>query len=117
MTKQLIFGEITRQEAEGLAEPVAGRLPIGWNDPVPSELLIDAHPKTNPCVRVFGEGPAGETCANCAGLEKWHSSRVFYKCTWRPYSRGPGTDHRLRWPACSRFSRRKGEIAEHDVPK
>jgi hypothetical protein len=108
---RLVFGEITRDEAE--------RLPIDIHHPTPEERLVDAKPKMNPCVRVFGPGPEGATCKECMFLECYTTNKNWYKCAMRPYSRGPGTDHRKNWPACDRyFKRAKGkDIPTHAIPK
>jgi hypothetical protein len=99
---RLVFGEVTREEA------AARRMeePIGWNDPIPQERRVDAHPTMNPCVRVFGEGPLGVTCKSCTYLRRLLADRAYYKCYLRPDSKGAGTDHRLNWPACDRYIKR-----------
>ena len=61
----------------------------------------------NPCVRMFGRGPEGSICKICKHLD-YHQpgNKRFYKCYLRPFTRGPGSDHRVRWPACAKFEAR-----------
>lgn len=109
MTK-LTFGEITLKEAEAQSPHDPDKV-IGWNDPIPLERLVDGHPTMNPCIRVFGEGPIGVTCATCKFLERWDvGNKAVFKCNLRPYSHGPGTDHRKYWPSCDRYRERKGKL-------
>lgn len=61
--------------------------------------------KTNPCVRLFGEGPEGRKCKECALLTAHAFQRTFYKCSLRVPG-GPATDHRVNWPACAKFEAR-----------
>jgi hypothetical protein len=72
--------------------------PGGTRDP-----LVNTHPTGNPCVAVFGPGPAGATCAGCGHLHELQYSRLVFKCDRRPITGGAGTDHRLRWPACAKY--------------
>lgn len=58
----------------------------------------------NPCVRLYGKGPEGKTCKDCALL--WCHGRAthrFYKCKLRTFTHGPGSDHKVRWNACAKF--------------
>lgn len=52
-----------------------------------------------------GSGPAGETCRSCA-----RKSRVtgYWKCSLLKPTAGPGTDIRLKSPACAYW---KAELA------
>lgn len=64
--------------------------------------------KLNPCVLVFGAGPDGVTCKGCAHLVRNSGhSKNYYKCHFRGNTSGPGTDHKVRWPACSKYEPRK----------
>jgi len=60
----------------------------------------------NPCLALYGQGPDGKRCKDCAFLVGIVHSRTFYKCLQRTISNGPATDHRQRWPACARFEQR-----------
>ena len=57
----------------------------------------------NPCMRLYGEGPAGKTCKTCRLLFHTQRSKRYYKCELRNFTHGPGSDHRVNWPACGRF--------------
>lgn len=54
----------------------------------------------NPCVDVYGPGPAGARCKTCASLSQ---QRGYFKCALRAESRGAKTDHRANWPACRKY--------------
>lgn len=69
----------------------------------PEPKLYATAPKANPCVRIFGPGPEGVKCKDCAHLWRKRFSRTYYKCDLRGNTNGPGTDHRVNWPACSQF--------------
>lgn len=47
-----------------------------------------------------GSGPAGETCGTCANAARFgrYAKCKLVRGRW---TNGPGTDIRLRWPACS----------------
>lgn len=70
----------------------------------------------NPCVRLFGPGPAGVKCKACKHLE-YHqpSKKRFYKCYYRPFSRGAATDHKFNWSACAKFEKRPPEPKEESL--
>lgn len=68
-----------------------------------ADPLIDAHPTGNPCVRVFGPGPEGRRCKHCKHLFFYQMGGRYYKCALRPVTGGPGSDHRVNWPACVKF--------------
>jgi hypothetical protein len=61
----------------------------------------------NPCVNLYGPGPAGAVCGDCQHLIRYHQSARWNKCEFRRGARGgeggPATDHRVRWQACARF--------------
>lgn len=52
-----------------------------------------------------GTGPEGETCGSCANLSGHTMSRRYRKCalTRAQWTRGPGTDIKVRSPACSKW--------------
>jgi len=63
-----------------------------------------AHKHLNPCVRALGPGPEGATCKNCAKLIRvLYRDKVYVKCQMRAVTHGPGTDHRVNWPACKKW--------------
>lgn len=58
----------------------------------------------NPCVRLYGVDPQGRKCKDCKHLIRDYYHRVTYiKCELRKLTRGPGSDHRVRWDACKKF--------------
>jgi hypothetical protein len=61
----------------------------------------------NPCVRAFGRGPEGEICKTCRHLFCHATNKLFYKCDLRAFTNGPGSDHRVRWPACAKWEAKK----------
>lgn len=63
--------------------------------------------RTNPCLRVYGTGPAEVICKTCARFHspEYHGKR-YHKCELRGFTHGPCTDHRVGWPACSRYEER-----------
>lgn len=71
--------------------------------------LFDAGPRIrmakHPCTPASpGSGPAGETCKTCRHITTMPGVAGRYlKCglMQHEWSRGPGTDIKARWPACS----------------
>lgn len=61
--------------------------------------------KVNPLLHVFGKGPEGARCKHCRHLFANCCSKTYYKCDLRPFTRGPGTDHKANWPACGKFEK------------
>jgi hypothetical protein len=57
----------------------------------------------NPCVRLYGLREPPAKCKACALLFSHCTARKWYKCKLRGCTHGPGTDHRVNWPACARF--------------
>jgi hypothetical protein len=57
----------------------------------------------NPCVRLFGKGPEGSICRDCTHLYRNYRQKAYIKCDFRAHTNGPGSDHKARWQACSRF--------------
>lgn len=55
-----------------------------------------------------GLGPKTETCGSCAYLFRHITPgrRVFFKCGKIQWTFGPGTDIRLRDPACSQWQQK-----------
>lgn len=56
---------------------------------VKSEFMLDK----------YGATP-GHVCKDCGLLDVTGLSRRYYKCTVYGSTSGPGTDWRLKWPAC-----------------
>jgi len=56
---------------------------------------------------LYGPGPNGACCGDCVSIraQRYHDGK-YTKCARFGFSRGPGTDWRLRWPACGKFERR-----------
>jgi hypothetical protein len=48
-----------------------------------------------------GSGPVGETCRSCANAVSHETSRRYWKCALIKPTHGPGTDIRLKSPACA----------------
>lgn len=61
----------------------------------------------NPCVNLYGLGPAGARCGDCLHLKRYHQSARWNKCEFRKGARGgeggPATDHKVKWQACARY--------------
>ena len=85
MSNQLIFGEISKAEAE-------------------KQFGIAA--MKNPCIAAYGPDPMGRTCKFCVHLYHRGNTRNYYKCEFRKETHGPGSDHRVNWPACGKYERR-----------
>lgn len=50
-------------------------------------------------------GPEGETCGGCAHRRVMQWSRSYSKCVLdrAKWTKGPGSDIKVRWPACERW--------------
>lgn len=58
-------------------------------------------------VAAYGGGPDGATCGGCAHLfRKQHNAGEYLKCSKHGDTAGPGTDMRLKWPACGLYTPR-----------
>ena len=65
------------------------------------EYLRNAYP------RKPGTGAQGESCRTCKNLSvKHYGATNYYKCALMNDTNGPGTDIRLKSPACKRWERR-----------
>ncbi len=53
-----------------------------------------------------GTGPKNETCGSCRHHQVRSLSRSYHKCKLGPTSGGPGTDIRVRAPACKHWTAR-----------
>ena len=64
-----------------------------------SQFKFEGNPKLS-----VGKGPDGKHCRDCANLRKKdYHCKAYYKCVLIGNSNGPGTDIRLKWPACYYF--------------
>lgn len=81
-------------------------LELFYENQAGEKVPIGRFKKPNPMIRAVGPGPSGERCKNCKYIIRKSFSKIYYKCQWRGDSNGPGTDHRINWPACSKFTRR-----------
>jgi hypothetical protein len=81
---------------------------LDWNNqPIRTPIETES---VNPCVRLYGVGPAETTCAECRWTHSYHQSARWYKCDQRPkHKRGLSGDHKVRFPACKRYEKRKEE--------
>ena len=71
--------------------------------------------KGNPCVLLFGPGPDGKQCRDCAQLAGIAYSKTVFKCRMRPnLTHGAKTDQRKTYPACAKFEQRTDEIPLYD---
>lgn len=75
---------------------------------LPSKLLVPGQKKgpgkkSNPMLRL-GPGPEGKKCKTCMHLVVKQFSKNYYKCRYRGDTNGPGTDHRVNWPACTLYA-------------
>jgi len=63
--------------------------------------------KTNPMIRIYGQGPEGKRCKHCKHITCKEFGNTYYKCDLRRNTNGPATDHRINWPACGKFEPEK----------
>jgi hypothetical protein len=57
----------------------------------------------NPCIALYGDGPADKRCRDCAQMYARDCCRRYWKCRLRKETHGPGSDHRRGWPTCGKF--------------
>ena len=55
--------------------------------------------------RVYGR-LTGYQCKTCAHLRRKKWDKVYFKCDLNKDTNGPGTDWRVRWPACGKWEPR-----------
>lgn len=65
------------------------------------------NPGNHLMLRRHGSGPEGKRCKHCAHIYRKEFAKNYYKCDLRGDTNGPGTDHRVNWPACGKFEERK----------
>lgn len=71
------------------------------------ELFPEIEEKTvmNPLIRFFGTGPSGTKCKTCKFLViNQPGQNKYYKCFKRGITNGPGTDHRVGWQSCGKYT-------------
>jgi hypothetical protein len=77
---------------------------FNWDMPMqPPAKAKRGQPKGN--AAPIGSGPAGETCGSCQNCYRVEFSKVYWKCRLVKATRGPGTDIRRKWAACSRWEK------------
>ena len=82
--------------------------PVGPPPPPPPRHRSPRLADPNPCVAVYGPGPAGATCATCAALVYTTGGhRAYPKCRRRGVDHRWRLDHRTGWPACARYERKE----------
>ena len=57
----------------------------------------------NPCLALYGPGPAVTKCKTCTHLFSYEQSKRWYKCDLRKMSHSVATDHRVNWPSCGKY--------------
>lgn len=57
----------------------------------------------NPCIRLYGPGPADYRCRDCQHFERHRQGTTWFKCALRKNTGGRATDHRALWQTCGRF--------------
>ncbi len=67
------------------------------------QQVLESNGGKNPCLALYGHGPAGARCKQCKLLFRHLMGKMYFKCELRGFTRGAGTDHRANWPACGRF--------------
>ena len=80
-----------------------------WGDTLPPTTIPAS--KTNPCIAVYGPGPADTHCTDCTHLRRMQRDKTYIKCDLRKRTHGAGTDHRALWPTCARFNAREEATA------
>jgi len=80
---------------------------FGWDHPMRPTKAKRGQPKGT--AAQMGGGPRRETCGTCEDDYCVAYAKRYHKCRLVKATGGPGTDIRLKWAACSRFEKRKGE--------
>ena len=58
-----------------------------------------------PWAELLGAGPVGKTCGDCHYAVGMNRNKTYWKCGRQIITRGPGTDIRLKDPACRLWHR------------
>jgi hypothetical protein len=74
-----------------------------WN--IPREALEHGSPRHLEMRRLYGWGPEGARCGDCAHLI-WQLgySKRYFKCELSGITHGPASDWRKKWRACGAFT-------------
>ena len=59
-----------------------------WGDTLPPTTI--PAPKTNPCIAVYGPGPADTHCTDCTHLRRMQRDKTYIKCDLRKRTHGAG---------------------------
>lgn len=100
---------LPRQKNPGTKPMASKQLVFGIHNLDDAQRLSDEQnvESVNPCVNVYGRGPLEKMCRTCSHIKIRTFRRNYYKCDLRRDTRGPGTDHRLFWPSCSKYEEKK----------
>lgn len=80
--------------------------------------VVERYNNPNPMVKKSGFGPKGEKCKSCHFILRVKpNTKVYYKCQYRGISSGAGTDHRLKWDACSQYHKEGDCELRHEIRK
>ena len=71
----------------------------------PVERATDGTPKQLRTMYARHGMTEGKTCGECEHLCRGkYNTAVYFKCDlYTPWTHGPGTDWRKKWPACGKF--------------
>lgn len=79
---------------------------FGWDQPIQPHKPKRGQAKGS--AAPIGSGPRGETCGTCKhAYSRNGGRRNYWKCDLVKATGGPGSDIRLKWPACSRFDQKE----------
>lgn len=74
--------------------------------PLEAQKVAPALPaRINTMLIMYGQ-TSGQKCGTCVHLYGKRMGGTYYKCKLSKVTSGPGTDWRLRWPACGKWERR-----------
>ena len=75
----------------------------GWDG---AQIGIVPAKNENPML-IFGYGPDGATCKDCAHFVRLpYRGQTYRKCNLRKITHGKASDHKALWPACKRYEAR-----------
>lgn len=76
-----------------------------WLEAHKEELVLP--PRILALRSVFGHGPDGITCKNCAHLLRYHQGARWMKCNLSKMTQSVASDWRAGWPACGKYEETK----------